>query len=68
MPVPAAIPPEAFSCIRRQQADIESPDPRFLVQPHTNLYEARQGDTCWNIFLESSDAPGGIDEDHISPS
>ena len=67
MPVPAAIPPEAFSCTRSRQADTESPDPQFLARPHTNPYEDRQGDTCWNLLLESPDAPGGIDGNGIRP-
>jgi hypothetical protein len=67
MPVPAAIPPEPFSCTRSQQADTELPDPQFLARLHTNLYKDRQGDTCWNRFLESSDPRGDRRKPHKIP-
>ena len=67
MPVSAAIPPEAFSCTRSQQADTEALNLQFLARRHTNPYEVRQSKTCWNLFLESPDASGVIDGNRIRP-
>lgn len=67
MPVPAVIPPEAFSCTRSQHADTESPDPQFLAGLHTNPYELHQSDTYRNLFPESFDDSGGIDGNRKRP-